>query len=384
MKDTPRGNRTQVAIIGDTNSGKSALFNAILGVEASIVSNVSGTTTDSVMKNMELLPYGPITLIDTAGLDDRGALGELRMNRTEKVISAADFIIVCVDVNDAAKGKISVLTSKIKAPFIVVYTKADTTAHIADLPYVSIRDKESINKFRSLLAKELQSYGNKEKLLTEGILNESDTAVLVVPIDGEAPKGRLILPQAQFIRECLDRDIVCVVTTPGKLNEALANCKKVDFVVTDSQVFKEVGKVVPKHIPLSSFSILVARQKGDLQTFVYGAKSIANLKENSTVLIAESCLHAKNHEDIGSIKIPATLNKLSGKNLRFEFISDSDFDTDLSKYALIIHCGGCMATSRELTHRCELAAEQGVPITNYGIVLSMCAGTLERSLEAVF
>lgn len=383
MNKTPHGNRTQVAIIGNTNSGKSTLFNAILGVDASIVSDVSGTTTDSVMKNMELLPYGPITLIDTAGLDDSSALGELRMSRTEKAISSADFIIVCVDVNDADKDKISALTSKIKMPFMVVYTKADATAHTSDLPSVSSRDKESINKLKSLLAQELQGCGNREKLLTEGILKESDTVILVVPIDGEAPKGRLILPQAQFIRECLDKDVICVVTTPNKLKETFENCKKVNLVVTDSQVFKTVAEIIPGHIPLTSFSILVARQKGDLQTFVNGAKSIVNLKENNTVLIAESCLHAKNHEDIGSVKIPAALNKLSGQNLNFAFLSGSDFDTDLSKYALIVHCGGCMATSRELMYRCELAASQGVPITNYGIVLSMCAGILARSLKAV-
>ena len=321
MNNTPRGNRTQVAIIGDTNSGKSALFNAILGVDASIVSDVSGTTTDSVMKNMELLPYGPITLIDTAGLDDSSVLGELRMSRTEKVISCADFIIVCVDINNTEREKITDLISKLKIPFIVVYTKADTAEEPSNSLCVSVHDKESIHRLKTLLAQHLQQYENREKALTEGILKASDTAILVVPIDSEAPKGRLILPQAQFIRECLDKEVVCVVTTPGQLKNTLHNCKKVELVITDSQIFKTVNEIVPGHIPLTSFSILMARQKGDLRTFVDGAKSIVNLEENSTVLIAESCLHAKSHEDIGRVKIPAALKtettRLCGKPERY-------------------------------------------------------------------
>jgi len=390
---TPQGNRLHVTIFGQTNSGKSSLFNAILGTNTAIVSELSGTTTDPVSKSMELIPYGPIVLIDTAGINDKTVLGQTRFEKTKSVLDRTNYAIYAVDINDFENNDFEILKEEFEErdiPYMVVFTKKDTLGDITLESFeniyknsfaVSINDEKSIEELKNKLSQELKRTEEKETELIGGLLKSGSTAVLVVPIDNEAPKGRLILPQVQLIRNCLDNGIICSVTTEAYLKQTLEQTKNVDLVITDSQAFKAVSEIVPYNIPLTSFSILMARQKGDIKKLIEGSKVIKNLKNGSKVLISEVCTHTKNHEDIGTVKIPNGLKKVTGKELEFDFVNGRDFPNDIEKYDLIIHCGACMITPKEMKIRMSKAEKKSVPITNYGIVLAYINGILERSIE---
>lgn len=387
MEKTPIAFRTHVSIFGNTNAGKSSLFNKIIGQDMTIVSDKEGTTTDPVTKAMELIPYGPIALTDTAGLGDTTEIGNQRAAKTKSVLSRTDFAIYAADCSsfceeDYAKAKI--LFEKHKIGHILVFTKSDLTTDKAVNNYpgavfVSVNDDASIDALKKRLLEELSKIAPEEETMIGDLLPPSSTVVMVVPIDSEAPKGRLILPQVQFLRDCLDHGIKCVVTRDTELKETLDELNKTDLVVTDSQAFKFVSSVVSDDIPLTSFSMLMAKMKGDLQKLIKGADAIDNLKDGSRVLMAEACTHNASHEDIGRVKIPSLLKKYTGKDLKFDFYVHHDFPENLSDYDLVIHCGGCMINSRSMMNRIDFCEENGVPITNYGVTLAYLNGILQRS-----
>lgn len=387
MEKTPIAFRTHVSIFGNTNAGKSSLFNKIIGQDMTIVSDKEGTTTDPVTKAMELIPYGPIALTDTAGLSDTTEIGNQRAAKTKSVLSRTDFAIYAADCSsfceeDYAKAK--GLFEKHKIGHILVFTKSDLTADKAANNYpgavfVSVNDDASIDALKKRLLEELSKIAPEEETMIGDLLPPSSTVVMVVPIDSEAPKGRLILPQVQFLRDCLDHGIKCVVTRDTELKETLDELNKTDLVVTDSQAFKFVSSVVSDDIPLTSFSMLMAKMKGDLQKLIKGADAIDNLKDGSRVLMAEACTHNASHEDIGRVKIPSLLKKYTGKDLKFDFYVHHDFPENLSDYDLVIHCGGCMINSRSMMNRIDFCEENGVPITNYGVTLAYLNGILQRS-----
>lgn len=393
MNNTPQSNRLHIAIFGETNSGKSSLFNAILGTDMAIVSDVSGTTTDPVSKSMELIPYGPIVLIDTAGINDKSLLGNTRMEKTRAVLDRTDFGIYAIDVNNHDIAEFRIIENEFnsrKIPYIVVFTKKDTVGEITMDSFkglfpnsysVSASDAESVAKLKSYLAKELKKLDKNNDTLVGDLVPRGGVVVMVIPIDSEAPKGRIILPQVQVLRDCLDHGIRCNVTTETELSKVLEESKRVDLVITDSQAFKLVSQIVPKEIPLTGFSILMARQKGDIKTLINNTKAIANLKDSSKVLIAEVCTHTKNHEDIGQVKIPGGLEQVTGKKLDFTFINGRDYPKNIEDYDLIIHCGGCMITPKEMGNRMNKAAKHKVPITNYGLALAYITGIFDRSIE---
>lgn len=392
MQTTPNANRKHIAIFGNTNSGKSSLLNAIIGQEISIVSAIKGTTTDPVTKAMELLPFGPVVFIDTAGLNDETELGEFRIKRTRKVLQSADFsiyIIDAVDVQEEAYQKATKDFKKYRIPFITVINKvdlvendklADLKKRFSDAIFVSVQNNENILYLKELLMKRLQEDEIEETIVGD-VLKYNSTVIMVVPVDSEAPKGRIILPQVQFLRDCLDHGIKCYVVRDTELKSALEELKNVDLVVTDSQAFKFVSTVVPDNIKLTSFSILFARYKGDLKAFVQGVRQVENLKDDSCILISESCTHNHSHEDIGRIKIPKLLRAYTQKKLMFEYKMGQDFPEDLSDYDLVIHCGSCMLNKKIMQTRIDICQDAGVPITNYGIILAYLNGILERSIK---
>ncbi len=384
MDNTPKGNRLHIGIFGDTNVGKSALFNKITETAISIVSDIAGTTTDPVRKKMELLPAGPVVFIDTAGLKDISTLGNERIIKTFRILEEVDFALYLIDSNNINYSSFESLKDEFEAkkiPYLVVFTKNDDGRKIkTDLEEyisVSINDENSIENLRKTLAEKLVKQTEKEIDLMEGILEKGSTVVLVCPIDSEAPKGRLILPQVQIIRSCLDNGISCFVTTDDMLEDTLSKLEKVDLVITDSQAFKVVDEIVPKHIPLTSFSILMSRQKGDIDTFINSAKILDTLENGDHVLIAEVCTHNKTHEDIGRVKIPFLIRNKTKKDLNFEFVTGQDYPSDLSKYKLAIHCGGCMMTKTQMYRRINKYNN----ISNYGIVIAYCTGILSRAIE---
>lgn len=392
MNQTPQSNRLHVAIFGETNAGKSALFNAVLGADMAIVSEVSGTTTDPVSRSMEFLPYGPIVLVDTAGVNDRSLLGQNRMEKTRAVIDRTDYALIAADPENFDAKEYELLKKELvkrKVPHKLVWTKCDVRdkQQVADFlkQYpgsftVSVYDNKTIVKLKSVISKELEELSTEDETLIGGLLAPGSTVVMVVPVDSEAPKGRLILPQVQFIRDCLDHGICCIVTTPADLGRTLSLVVKADLVVTDSQVFHFVKEIVPEDVLLTSFSILMARQKGEIRTLIEGIQAVRNLKDGDKVLISEVCVHNRTHEDIGHVKIPAMLKKVTGKALIFVFSSGRDFNNS-ADYKLIVHCGGCMVTGKEMKNRIRQAIESGIPITNYGIALAYGSGILERSIR---
>ncbi|WP_058486278.1 [FeFe] hydrogenase H-cluster maturation GTPase HydF [Defluviitalea phaphyphila] len=392
MNQTPRANRKHITLYGNTNSGKSSLFNAIIGQKESIISSIKGTTTDPIIRSMELIPFGPVTIIDTAGLDDEGELGNLRIKKSLKMLQRTDLALYIMDINnldeDSYKKTIREF-KKYKVPHILIINKIDTVSKdilknikekYPEAIYTSINDNNSILNLKEKLINEL-SKEDKEKPIVGDLVPYNGTVILVVPIDSEAPKGRIILPQVQVIRDCLDHGIKSYVVRDTELENAISDLKHIDLVITDSQAFKRVNKIVPKEIKLTSFSILFARYKGELDVFLDGINMIDKLNENSKILIAESCTHTTSHEDIGRVKIPNMLNKYTGKKLNFEFISGHDFPEDLSKYDLIIHCGACMMNEKEMKTRIRLCKEKKVSIINYGIILSYLNGILDRTME---
>lgn len=389
MEKTPLAFRTHVSIFGNTNAGKSSLFNKLIGQDMVIVSPEKGTTTDPVTKAMELLPYGPIALTDTAGLSDYSRIGEKRMAKTGKTLEKTDFAIYTAAADDfdaASYNEMKKLFDKKHISHLLVFTKSDLgtgdlQAKYPEALFVSINDNASIDNLRSVLTKQLSQIKPDDTTMIGKLLPQGSTIIMVVPIDSEAPKGRIILPQVQFLRDCLDHGMKTIVVRDTELEETLSEQKNVDLVVTDSQAFKFVSEVVPQNIPLTSFSMMMASMKGDLQKLIEGADAIKNLKDSSKILMAEACTHNSSHEDIGRVKIPKLLQKFTGKKLQFEYYVHQDFPQDLSEYDLVIHCGGCMINSRSMNNRIEFCTENNVPITNYGVVLACVNGILDRSSE---
>lgn len=389
MEKTPLAFRTHVSIFGNTNAGKSSLFNKLIGQDMVIVSPEKGTTTDPVTKAMELLPYGPIALTDTAGLSDYSNIGEKRMAKTEKTLEKTDFAIYAAAADDfdaAAYEDMKKQFDKKHIPYLLVFTKSDLgtgdlSVKYPEAVFISVNDDASIDNLRSVLLEKLSQIKSEDATMIGNLLPEGSTIIMVVPIDSEAPKGRIILPQVQFLRDCLDHGMKTIVVRDTELEETLKEQKKVDLVVTDSQAFKFVSQVVPENIPLTSFSMMMASIKGDLKKLIAGIDAIKNLKDGSKILMAEACTHNSSHEDIGRVKIPKLLQKFIGKRLEFEYYVHQDFPKDLSAYDLVIHCGGCMINSRSMNNRIEFCEENNVPITNYGVVLAYVNGILDRSTE---
>lgn len=392
MNTTPNANRKHIGIYGNTNSGKSSLMNKILGQDISLVSNVEGTTTDPVQKAMEFIPFGPILLIDTAGLEDKSQLGEIRVRKSLDYLKRLDFAIYVVDgknldIDTYKKWKRE--ANKYNIKHMVVVNKLDRLSedeihninNIFDNPlFVSAIKNENLDKLKEELITNLEQ-DEEDKPIVGDLLSYGSTVILVVPIDSEAPKGRIILPQVQVIRDCLDHGIKTYVVRDTELEEALKEIKNVDLVITDSQAFKEVDKIVPKNINLTSFSILFARQKGELSDFLDGAKKLKDLKPGDNILICESCTHNISHEDIGRVKIPKMLNKIAGGDLNLEYKVGYDFKEDVEKYDMVIHCGACMVNRKSVVNKINLCKEKNIPITNYGLVIAYFTGILDRSVE---
>jgi len=392
MNQTPRANRKHIVLYGKTNSGKSSIFNALLGQDVSIVSSVKGTTTDPIIKSMELIPFGPVVVIDTAGLDDKTELGELRIKQSLKMLQRADYALYIMDANDIdemAYKKMADDFKKFNIAHSLVINKVDSITEekvqalkekYKEAVFVSVHDEDSITHLKNVLIDKLKSQ-ETEKTILGDLVPYNGTVVLVIPLDSEAPKGRLILPQVQVIRDCLDHGIKSYVVRDTELEETLKDLKQIDLVITDSQIFKKVDSLVPEEIMLTSFSILFARYKGELDVFLEGISAIKNLSENAKILIAESCSHTSSHEDIGKVKIPSMLQKKLGKRLVFEFTAGHDFPEDLKQYDLIIHCGGCMMNEKAMKTRIKICQENHIKITNYGIVLAYLTGILDRSIK---
>jgi len=392
MNNTPNANRKHIGIYGNTNSGKSSLMNKILGQDISLVSNVEGTTTDPVQKAMELIPFGPVLLIDTAGLEDKTELGEIRVKKSYEYLKRLDFAIYVVDGKDLdleTYKKWKREANKYNIKHIIFINKLDklnddeikNINKVFNNPLlISAKNNKNIDELKEQLIKELEAE-EEEKPLIGDLLPYGSTVVLVVPIDSEAPKGRIILPQVQVIRDCLDHGIKTYVVRDTELEDALNDIKNIDLVITDSQAFKEVDKIVPKDINLTSFSILFARQKGELSDFLDGANKLKNLKAGDKVLICESCSHNVSHEDIGRVKIPRMLTKIAGGELNLEYKVGYDFEEDVEKYDMVIHCGACMVNRKSVVNKINLCKEKNVPITNYGLVIAYFTGILDRSVE---
>ena len=397
MQTTPNSNRTHIIFLGATNSGKSSLLNAITEQEISIVSDIKGTTTDSVKKAMELIPFGPVLFIDTAGFNDNTELGKLRIEKTLKEIKKSDFAIYVIDGNNfdeeaekTYKENLA-LMKKYNLPFITAVNKSELLSDekkeeikkIIKEPYfISAKSRESILDFKKILIEKLDVLEEEPSLL-KGIVEYGDTVVMVVPIDSEAPKGRLILPQVQILRDALDNGVKVVVTRDTELAAVLEENKNIKLIITDSQAFKIVDKIVADRYPLTSFSILFAKQKGDLNKFIAGIEVIKNLKEGAKILIAETCSHNTSHEDIGRVKIPTLLQKKTGKHFDFSFSMGKDFPDDLEKFDLIIHCGGCMITRKTMENRIAECENAGVKVTNYGMIIAYLTGILEKSIKSI-
>ncbi|MBF1323748.1 MAG: [FeFe] hydrogenase H-cluster maturation GTPase HydF [Megasphaera micronuciformis] len=390
MNETPRGERIHIGFFGNRNAGKSSLVNAVTGQYTAIVSDVKGTTTDPVYKAMELLPLGPVVLIDTPGLDDAGKVGLLRIEKTKEVLRKTDIAVIVTDgvlpLTQSDKELIALVKER-KIPYCIVRNKADLLTGDKDATgceiFVSAVAKTGIDKLKERLIS-LAGVRDVETPIISDLLHAGDAVVLVVPIDKAAPKGRLILPQQQTIREILEARAIAVVTDEKRLGETLALLNKEPvFIITDSQVFKEVAAIVPKHLKLTSFSVRMARHKGILPALTTGINAVKRLADGDTVLIAEGCTHHRQCEDIGTVKIPRWLKTFTKKDIHIETSSGMTFPQDLSPYSLVIHCGGCMLNEKEMKYRVKEAKRQLRPIVNYGILIAYMNGILERSAEAV-
>lgn len=388
LNNTPTAERIHIGFFGMRNAGKSSLVNAVTNQDLSVVSDVKGTTTDAVSKSMELLPLGPVVIIDTPGFDDEGILGNLRIERTKKVLNTVDIAVLVVNSESGLTELDNELLKIIKdksIPYIIAYNKCDlkNDLNFDDEYSISVSAAQKINiellkeKIACLLPK-----ANEQKVILGDIIKPLDLVILVTPIDEAAPKGRLILPQQQVLRDILDHNGIAIVVKDTELKETLNKLEiKPKLVVTDSQVFKYVSDIVPRDVPLTSFSILMARHKGILFDAVSGVKAIDNLKDGDTVLIAEACTHHRQCNDIGTVKIPNWIKKHTNKNINIKSVSGKDFPEDLSEFKLIFQCGGCMITEREVNYRIKCAKDQNVPITNYGTAIAYMNGILKRSIE---
>ncbi|MBP3905987.1 MAG: [FeFe] hydrogenase H-cluster maturation GTPase HydF [Peptostreptococcaceae bacterium] len=392
MNTTPNANRKHIGIYGNTNAGKSSLMNTILGQEMSLVSSVEGTTTDPVQKAMELIPFGPIVLIDTAGLEDKSELGYLRIQKSYDYLKRLDFAIYLLDGKNLDLETYKAWkkeASKYNVKHMVVVNKLDSLSDeekenidnkIKYVHFISVKDSKGIDTLKEELIKNLEE-SEEDKPIVGDLLPYGSKVVLVVPIDSEAPKGRIILPQVQVIRDCLDHGIKTYVVRDTELKEAIEELKDIDLVITDSQAFKEVESIIPKDMKLTSFSILFARQKGELKDFLDGTKKLSSLKPGDNILICESCTHNISHEDIGRVKIPRMLTKLAGGDLNFEYKVGYDFSEDITKYDLVVHCGACMVNRKSILNKIKICKENNIPITNYGMVIAQFTGILERSVS---
>lgn len=396
LNSTPLASRLHIAIFGKRNAGKSSLINAITNQEIALVSPVAGTTTDPVFKAMELLPIGPVVIIDTAGIDDEGALGELRVKKTYQVLNKTDVAILVIDGETGVSDYDLEILAKIKEkniPVIGVVNKKDSSNYKREekkkwedllgfpLLEVSAFKREGIEELKRQIINKAPSSFTDVPLISD-LLKPGDVAVLVVPIDKAAPKGRLILPQQQTIRELLDSGCIAVVTKESELNIALNSLRqKPKLVVTDSQAFKKVSEITPEDIPLTSFSILFARYKGDLEQLVKGTEAIKNLKDGDRVLISEACTHHRQEDDIGTVKIPRLLKEITKKELSFSWSSGFTFPENLEDYKLVIHCGGCMINRKEMLYRLSVLKEKNIPVVNYGVFIAFALGILDRALK---
>lgn len=388
LNSTPSAERVHIGFFGRRNAGKSSVVNAVTGQELAVVSDVKGTTTDPVQKAMELLPMGAVVIIDTPGIDDEGQLGEQRVRKTRQILNKTDVAVLVVDktvgITSVEEELLHIFQEK-NIPYVVAFNKQDLPeGSVPNEDYaidISAKTGFHITELKEKIAGLTGTEEPKRKIVGD-IINPSDFVVLVVPIDKASPKGRLILPQQQTIRDILDSDATAIVVKEYELKKTLEQLgKKPSLVITDSQVFAKVSEDTPRDIPLTSFSILFARYKGNLQTVVQGAAAIEQLKDGDKVLISEGCTHHRQCDDIGSVKLPKWLKNYTGKELRIELSSGTEFPEDLSGYKLIIHCGGCMLNEREMKYRQRCAKDQNVPITNYGIAIAYMQGILRRSVE---
>lgn len=393
LNDTPSGNRIHISFFGRRNVGKSSLVNAVTNQEISIVSDKKGTTTDPVYKAMELLPLGPVLIIDTPGIDDVGSLGEQRIERTKQVLRKTDIAVLVVDtdeVREPVDRELLMLFQERNIPYLIAFNKSDmwqeTGASLSGNRagiVVSAKEGVGINELKERIAHLVPESEFSSKLVGD-LLHPLDVVVLVVPIDSSAPKGRLILPQQQVIRDVLEAGAISVVVKDTEFKETLeALGKKPALVITDSQVFKQVAKDTPENVSLTSFSILMARKKGFLTTAVKGAKALEHIQDGDRILIAEGCTHHRQCEDIGTVKLPNWIRSYTGKNPIFEFTSGTGFPEELSRYKMVVHCGGCTLNDREMEYRMQCGINQGIPFTNYGTLIAYINGILARAVEVI-
>lgn len=390
LNDTPSGERIHIGFFGRRNAGKSSVVNAVTGQELAVVSDTKGTTTDPVSKAMELLPLGPVMIIDTPGFDDVGELGEKRIQKTKQILNRTDIAVLVVDAKKgftATDNQLLALIQEKELPYLIIYNKSDLLEKIPKEEehsiYISALEKIGIRECKEKLAHQIPTEDMTLQIVGD-LLCPGDLAVLVIPIDSAAPKGRLILPQQQVIRDILEAGAAAVTVRNTELARTLQKLEgKVRMVITDSQAFEEVAAIVPKEIPLTSFSILMARFKGYLETAVKGIQAVDSLKDGDRILVSEGCTHHRQCEDIGTVKLPNWLLKYTGKDLKFEWSSGREFKEDLSPYAMVIHCGGCMLNEREVKYRMKCAVDQGIPFTNYGIAIAYMKGILQRSIEPI-
>ena len=388
LNDTVSAERIHIGFFGLRNAGKSSVVNAVTGQELAVVSDVKGTTTDPVKKTMELLPLGPVVIIDTPGIDDEGALGEKRVEKTYEILTKTDVAVLVVD---ALRGKQKQDTELIESfekrglPYVVVFNKSDLIESVSTTSeneiYVSAQNGTNINELKEKIGN-LAKNKSKPKYIVSDLLSQGDLVVLVIPVDESAPKGRLILPQQMTMRDILDKNCTVVACQDTELKDTLsALSRKPKLVITDSQAFGKVSKIVPEDILLTSFSILMARYKGDLEMLVEGAVKLKEIKDGDKVLISEGCTHHRQCNDIGTVKIPGWIRDFTKSEPNFVFTSGGEFPKDLSDISLIVHCGGCMLNEKEMKHRLSVSKEQGVPVVNYGVAIAQMHGILKRSLE---
>lgn len=387
LNSTPSAERIHIGFFGLRNAGKSSLVNAVTGQNLAVVSDVKGTTTDPVKKAMELLPVGPVVIIDTPGIDDEGTLGEMRVQKAKEILHKTDMAVLVHDVreslNEAEKELISLFKEK-KTPFIIVYNKCDTIKKLPEKEeneiYVSALTGEGVNELKELIAEKAKG-AKTEKVIVSDLIKKGDTVLLVIPIDKAAPKGRLILPQQMTLRDILDKGAIPLCCRDSELTATLDKLREPPaLVITDSQVFGKVSKNLSEDIPLTSFSILMARYKGDLASLLKGADALSGLKDGDRVLISEGCTHHRQCNDIGTVKMPKWIEDYSGAKPDFSFTSGGEFPEDLTPFKLVVHCGGCMLNEKEMQSRTERCNSQNVPIVNYGMAIAKMNGILKRSM----